>query len=140
MLSKPQFAWGKQYIKSYKALGASKCIAWVDSDEPAYDYLVVSDAIILTGTSTLEIEATLAHKPLVVVNTEGDPYFDDPLESIKIGVAIGVVNRSIPELEEALMLAMSGNDRLLQTKFLRYHGIRTDSKAYQIIQDALAGL
>ena len=140
ILNNPQLTWGKQYVRSYEALRTSKSLGWLDPLEPAYEYLKAADLVVLTGTSTLELEAALAHKPLVLINTEGDPYFNDPLKSVQLGIAKSVSNRSVPELEEAITLAMFDNDQLRQSKFLQYHGIRTGSTAHLTIQDALARL
>ncbi len=85
--------WGGKYIKEYSDIQQSKHLHFITTTGHIYRYFF-ADAIVLNGTSTVEVEACAIKKPLFIVRTcikdRTDPY-----DMIKEGAAM-----SIPDLCE----------------------------------------
>lgn len=127
--------WTKQYVKTYQSIVKSKYLHFIDFRANPCKYFS-ADIIMCNGCSTLEIEACIINKPLVVVRTKSGPKYD-PFNTVSSGAAIKVEN--INNIEKTVMDIISvGNTRTKeQNGLLKDLNILTDGLAYKRVQDRL---
>jgi len=129
-------AWGKKYIKSYANIQQSKHLYFITTTGHIYRYFF-ADAIVLNGTSTVEVEACAIKKPLFIVRTEVDKKYD-PHGVLNAGAAVGVHN--LDKLE--LYLEQHFGDGNFhspdkQTRIIKDMEITFDGKMHARIQNKL---
>lgn len=131
--------WGKKYVEPYHKIQTSKNLHFITTSGHIYRYFF-ADCIVVNGCSTIEIEAIVLRKPLVIVRTRSkdsyDPYNtvhynaswkveEDILENINTSVDVGI--QYAPENK--------AYDELLSDM-----GITFDGKAHSRVQEALVKL
>lgn len=129
--------WGKKYLKPYADVQQSKNLHFITTSGHIYRYFF-ADAIVINGTSTVEVEACAINKPLFIVKTclknRTDPY--DMLKT-RAGMSIP----DMAELEHDLVGYFKHgkfHDIAAQNKRMADMKITFDGKMHQRIQDRLA--
>jgi hypothetical protein len=134
-----QYDWAREIKDEYLSLGKRDHVSFISPDQEAYRYFC-TDAIISTARSSIEIEAALARKPLVIIYTNSnDVVGDDVHETLKYDAAYLVDDLNM--LESKVLLAVNGNNAEItenQKKFTEYLKMSCDGKAHdRIIEAAL---
>lgn len=129
--------WGKKYIKKYSDIQDSKNLHFITTTGHVYRYFF-ADAIILNGTSTVEIEACAIKKPLFIVRTclanKIDPY-----NIVNLGAAKRITN--MEELGHILCAYFkdgSFHRPDLQEKVIKDMGIMFDGNMHNRLQNKLS--
>ena len=132
--------WGSKYIKSYEDAHNSKYTHFITTTGHIYRYFF-ADAMIINGTSTVEVEACAIQKPLFVVRTQTDCKQYDPYDTVGCGAGIGV--NKLPDLEPFLNEYFNNGARhapILQQKWFSDRHLVLDGKMHQRIQKRLLSL
>lgn len=131
-------ALAKKYYKNYQLAAKSKYLNFIDFRANPCKYFS-SDIIVCNGCSTLEIEACLINKPLIIVRTKSGSNYD-PFGTVSSGAAISVTN--INDIEKVITDTLSGKISRVdeQNALLKKLGISTDGLAHKRIQDRLRKL
>jgi hypothetical protein len=61
--------WTKKYIDFYNRIQKSKYLKFINTSCGIENYYLISDAIIINGCSTMEVESYILKKPLIIVNS-----------------------------------------------------------------------
>ena len=130
--------WAKQYAKTYQSIVKSKYLHFIDFRANPCKYFS-SDIIMCNGCSTLEIEACVINKPLVIVRTKSGLGYD-PFNTVSSGAAIGI--KDINDIEKTIKDILSGKNSHVseQKALLKSLNILTDGLAHKRIQDRLKTL
>lgn len=106
-------------------------------------YLFFADVVILNGYSTIEVEASLAKRPLINVNLVKDSMINGTFGSAQSGAAVDVID--ISDLEQAI-INTTENESFIKTitekqkMYTKNLGINFDGNAGQRVADAIAKL
>jgi hypothetical protein len=132
-------AWGIKYMSDYDALAAenSQHSHFINTTSHIYRYFF-ADMFVCNGCSTVELEACVVNKPLVLVRTKSGKNYD-PFNTVSVGAGVQVSN--IKDLESAVVDGLSGNNHVApQKELLKKFGIVADGKAHERIQRAMVNL
>ena len=131
-------SWGSKYISVYPKLVSSEHLHFIDASANTYSYLS-SDIIMCNGCSTLEIEACIAKKPLVIFRTQAGRDYD-PYSTVSSGAASYIDN--IEKTEGVIKKILSGEESRTneQKKLIDSMNIKTDGLSYKRVQDRLKAL
>jgi len=132
-----QKGWSKSYGQMYADAQKDKHLYFIPAEANIYPYFF-ADLIVCNGCSTVELEACLVHKPLVIVRTKLSPDQYDPFGTVKFGAGIYVPD--IINLESAIMNGLGGVDIVKQDAFVRAKGIVVDGLAHKRIQEKIKTL
>ena len=126
-----------KYKKIYSDLAKSKQLHFINYESNVYKYFF-ADAIIINGCSSIELEACVAKKPLIIVRTKSKPDYD-PFKTVTSGAAFGVKN--IRDLESTIKVALNKKSYTQKQKdLLSARGMVVDGLAYQRVQNAILEL
>lgn len=129
--------WGSKYVKPYEDAHNSKYTHFITTTGHIYRYFF-ADALIINGTSTVEVEACAMQKPLFVVRTQVDYKQYDPYDTVGCGAGISV--NKLPDLELFLNEYFNNgarHDPALQQKWFTDRQLTLDGKMHQRVQDKL---
>ena len=130
---------GKKYIKLYGDIQKSKHLHFITTTGHIYRYFF-ADAIVLNGTSTVEVEACAIGKPLFIVRT-CTKSITDPYDMVNSGAAAGIIDSC--EIEDLLIQHFNNGDfhcPKKQRQRIKDMGITFDGLMHKRIQDRLAGI
>lgn len=131
--------WTKKYINKYAEIQNSKFLHFINTSCGLHYYYFASDAIVLNGCSTIEMEAHVINKPCIIINTKkvidifGSERYNVSFKVQDINTLEDTVNKSI---EEAASIKYKQSNE----KFLQDLGLTIDGKMTQrIINKILSG-
>lgn len=128
----------KTYGDAYKKAQKNKHLYFIDPNSSIYHYFF-ADLIVCNGCSTIEFEACLAHKPLVVVRSKLTTEQYDPFDTVRFGA--GEYVSKISDLEGTIVRALESDSHIIkQDEFVKSKGITIDGLAYKRIQDKIKKL
>jgi hypothetical protein len=126
--------WGQKYVDDYTRVHKSEYLHFITTTGHIYRYLF-ADAIVINGTSTIEVEACAIQKPLFIVRAGCD--ITDPYDMVGSGTVVGVVD--MEDLQEFLEVFEEGvchyPDR--QRQWFIDHKLTLDGKMHKRIQNKL---
>jgi hypothetical protein len=131
--------WGKKYLSDYAKIQNSKHLHFITTNNHIYRYFFVN-AIIINGTSTVEIEACVMQKPLFIIQDKCSGCID-PFGTKLLGAAVDVSD--LQELEYCLTEHFdSGGFHMpeKQAELLRKMKISVDGYMYKRIQNKLENM
>jgi hypothetical protein len=129
--------WPQKYIKNYADVQNSKYLHFINTTSHIYRYFF-ADLFVCNGCSTVEIEACVTSKPLVLVRTKSREKYD-PFDTVSSGAAKCATN--INDLESIILKSLSSSSHIsLQNALLKKSGIIVDGKAHERIQKAMVTL
>lgn len=132
-----QNRWAKQYGTRYSKIMNSKNLHFIPNDANIYRYFF-ADIVICNGCSTIEIEACVTNKPLIMVRTKSKPSYD-PFNTVTTGAARGV--KDVSKLENNIIELLANNSLAdKQSGLIKDIGLLTDGLAHKRIQDRLETL
>lgn len=129
--------WGHKYVDQYRNIRDSKHLHFITTTGHIYRYFF-ADAIVINGTSTIEVEACAIKKPLFIVRTCSTDR-TDPYNMLRDGAAMSISDLS--ELEHDLTLHFrdgSFHYPDMQEKLIKGMGIKFDGKMHRRVQDRIA--
>jgi len=134
---KSQWRWINNYIADYNKIQDSKYLHFIPTSCGLYNYYSISDAILLNGCSTIEMEACGIGKPLILINTNSRSITFDSFGTILAGAAYHISD--IKKLEDIINLATSDIilKRDIQKKFVKSKGLLIDGKMNERIINKL---
>jgi hypothetical protein len=127
-------SWGKKYVKPYAAIQDSKYLHFITTTGHIYRYFF-ADAIIVNGTSTVEVEACAINRPLVVVRTHPGLGDYDPYGTIKELACTYVDDAQY--LQHGINGALKDNWAHRQNALIDQMGITFDGEMHERIQNKL---
>jgi hypothetical protein len=148
---KPKGGEDRVYIKSSKAgwinedrvreryLKLSKDIKFLKHDDDPYKYLL-SDVVITSARSTIEVEAALVKSPTIRIWTPRPKPNERQLSYEYGAIDFGAVNlvKDISKLEDTIISLLDKNELCdNQNKLIEHHGITFDGKAHIRFLDAI---
>ena len=127
--------WIKSCVKPYADAQKNKFVHFIHPDSNIYDHFF-ADIVICNGCSSVEIEACVVNKPLIVVRTKVGPDKYDPLNTVNSGAAVLVDN--ISKLEDTIINSLDGDLHVnKQNALIESIGISVDGLAHKRITDAI---
>ena len=131
--------WGKKYVKQYAKIQDSKHLHFITTTGHIYRYFF-ADAIVMNGTSTVEVEACAIKKPLFIIRTCSTDSLD-AYDMRKTNTAMSIPD--LCELEHSLTKHFKDGsfhwpDR--QEKRIKELGLTFDGKMHKRVQNKLARL
>lgn len=125
----------KQYEQAYAEAQNSRYLHFIHPDSSVYNYFF-TDLVISNGYSTIEIEASLAHKPLIIVRTKDKPEQYDPFRTLEFGAGKYVSN--MEKLETSIIDIIDSDAHISkQDNLIRARGIFIDGLACKRIQEKI---
>lgn len=126
-----------KYKKIYPSLVKSKNLHFISYDNNVYKYFF-ADSIVINGCSSIELEACIAGKPLVIVRTRTKADYD-PFKTVFSGAAFEV--KRICDLESTIISSLKEKSYIQKQKdLLKSRGMIVDGLAHQRAQSAILGL
>lgn len=128
--------WGSKYYKKYAQIQKSKYLHFITTTGHIYRYFF-ADIFITNGCSTVEVEACVAKKPLIIIRTNVrtiKPY--DPYRTSEFGSSFNIDNINI--LEKTIFDILNGKNKTKeQGNMIRSMGLTIDGNMHKRIQDRL---
>jgi hypothetical protein len=134
-----EFPWAREYAQKYASMQNKKNILYITTNSHPYGYFF-SDVIVTSGSgSTLELEAAVAKKPIVIYRPDKEGFTDffwsDPYHSIRNGAAFWAKSKN--DIETCIEMADSVSITDAQDSYIKNMGITNDGKAYIRALDAM---
>ena len=123
-----------KYIKPFTDAINSSNLHCIEHISNTYRYFF-ADVIMCNACSTVEIEACVVNKPLILVRTKADATYD-PFDTVLSGAANLVKN--INNLERTINMVSADTSYVVkQNKLLKSKGIVVDGMAHKRVQDLI---
>lgn len=135
--------WAVGVIDEFMSLRESPHVKFAAPFGDPYPLIAATDVVILSGRSTIELEACLANKPLIIVRVADNVFAggNDNLDTIKNNCAYHVDNLDV--LDEVVLTAVN-SDNATQLQNQNAHtanlGLTFDGKHHQRALKAIRGL
>lgn len=122
--------WATSLMGKFMALYNNKNVIFESQFSDPYQYIAASDMVVVAGRSTIEIEACLANRPLIIVRTSDNEFAEyDSLGTITSGAATHVDN--IEKLSTVIIdtAGSTNSDQMnKQDAFIKTLGLSFDGK------------
>ncbi|KKM05270.1 hypothetical protein LCGC14_1755820 [marine sediment metagenome] len=123
-----------KYIKPFTDAINSSNLHCIEHISNTYRYFF-ADVIMCNACSTVETEACVVNKPLILIRTKSGPDYD-PFDTVSSGAASLVKN--INDLEKTINVVLADTSYVdKQNKLLKSKGIVMDGMAHKRVQDLI---